>query len=255
MLAMGSSLVLLALSQAPPVVEPDSTYECAPPAGETAYISRIASEGTRMVLRGKGFSTRPFLLLVDDLVVNGPTISDTEISFPLESYPGKKILPARVEVLLKGSDKSLVSNRCTVEYPGLFPLWIGGASGLSFAGRGGEPAAMVVGFLGLNGSAQPGSPTKRFNKRENKWVQMGWVARALRRSFVVVGTTKVGSLDWGATLGFGFKLGELRVLYACRFQDHQYPRHMIGIAGAFNVHSVVRRAQGTTEPASTKASP
>lgn len=239
-------------SQTLPPVPSESQYVCVPPQpGERVRITSVRREGARIVIRGGPFKeAQPFLLLVDDAVVNNPEIGDTAIAFPLDAYPGTKLLPAIVRISLRSDrpadGEKLVANECNVRLPSLWPVWVGGASALT-VGRGGEPGAMTVAFVGLPGSAQSNPATRRCAVKPDGGSEchdLGWPSRALRIPQLVVGASKVGTLGFGFTVGVGFRLGEFRILYAARIKKGDYPRHMVGVAGAFNVHSVIRRLEG-----------
>lgn len=240
------------VSQELPPVPAESTYVCSSHVeGERITITSVRHEGDKLVVRGNGFrDAMPFLLMVDNDVVNGPEIQDTKVSFPLDRYPGRKLLPATTVVAFR-SDRSgevdrLISNRCNVEFPGLWPIWIGGASALT-VGRGGQPGAMTVAFVGWPGSAQALPPHSKCSTKADGSIEckrLTWGAKAMRVPQLVVGGAKVGDLPFAFTIGLGASLGEFRVLYAVRLKEGDAPRHMLGVAGAFNVHALARKVSG-----------
>lgn len=196
------------------------------------YIRRVTVQEKQIVLLGRGLNP-DLLVFVDGFLVNATSPGTNELRFPVKAYPGSKVLPAMVSLQVESRDGTKSSNTCSVKYPGDFPLLIGAATGLS--NREGEPVAMALGFLGLPGSVQQSTPTDHADGKP-----MGAGARLLRRMFLVVGATKVAKSEGpGWTLGAAVRLGDIKFLYACRFNGSDYPRHIFGVAGTIKVADIV----------------
>ncbi len=213
---------------------PDAS-ECAPDTGQSLYLRRVVPEKADLVMYGRGFKEN-YLYLVDGLTVNPTQVSDDTVRFPIELYPGKKEMPAIVQFRIEARDGSVQSNPCDAEYPGDFPFFVGAAAGLSL--RHGDPAALLLGFLGLPGSAQQRVPSKYGDGR-----QMSAGAKFLRRLYLVAGTAKVAGTEGAPlALGVGIRLsGDFKFIYACRFSKEDHPHHIFGFAGTINVHQVARK--------------
>ena len=210
--------------------------ECAPDSGEALYLRRVVPEKADVVMYGRGFK-KDYLYLVDGLPVNPTQVSEDTARFPMELYPGKKQLPATVQFSIEARDGSVRSNVCDAEYPGDFPFFVAVAAGLS--NRHGDPAALVLGFLGLPGSAQERVPSWHSDGRR----KMSSGARFLRRLYIVGGVANAANTEGAPfALGVGIRLsGDFKFIYACRFNQDDYPHHIFGFAGTVNVQKLTRK--------------
>lgn len=209
-------------------------YDCDPDRGGSINIDRISKTLAEVVLLGRGLD-RDAYVFVDGAIVQTTSADGHELRFPIEGYPGDRELPATVEIQARSADGE-ESNKCRFSYPYDFPLLIGGATGLT--NRDGEPAAMVLAFIGLrHGSVQ--NPVPRFHKDGRP---MGFASRVLRRLYLLGGYAKIAGTEgsgWMAGVGLRTK-GDIKVMYAIRANSMDYPRHIFGVAGTIKVADLAR---------------